>query len=416
MSTIPLSAKNIPPEGTREYGPMAPEDRVDAGSNARLDSVIDKALEHMPDDDAVPTPKAKRKDLDTLISEGLDRHEAAVEDKEAWTRSKDARAELNQRYASQGADDAKTLKTFLHVADQLKKDPTSTAVALAESYMKASRYNLLKDTAQKPKPEARFVDGKRYNGEVLDSIIENAMETAGTEREMYEATKEDRARLKALWPDLSFDQAMERLRQVDRRLHDDPIGGSAELAAAFGMPVLPHQQQADAERVQAAAEVAHAQRQLAHLDQVRHRMAHIIQSDPRFAEAERQGATQQQILGAAYEIALHEHNEVVKADNWTRSQLDLIAKESEPLAMEIVHVLSPGNPGYVKHIAEIADASARLHAAAGVAVHRVNENAAAIAKARKVKATKSSSGANPRGAGGKDGLDAAIEKAMAGKF
>jgi hypothetical protein len=412
MSTIPLSARGLDaPEGTSPYGPMSPEDRVDAGADARLDAVVTKALERMPDDDAVPTPKSERKSMDTLISEGLDRHEAAQDEKDSFAASRESRRELQERYASQGGEFSKTLDNFIDVARQFKADPQGTGLRAAEAYMRASPY-ALKPHEPKAKPEAFFVDGKRYNGNVLDSIIEDAMDNASNEKKDFEATPAQRAALKELFPGKTFAEALATVAKIDRDLHIDPLGTAATLAAQFGMPVTPQQQQTHAEKVQAASEVAHAEQRMAHLDQVRHRMSHIIEHDPRFGEAMRQGATSQQVLDAAYQMALQEYQQTAQAVQWTNAQLAEVAKTSEPLARATIDVLDPKHPAFVESIWRIDDPEARLQAAMGVALRQVQNDALAIAKAKRVKPTRSSSGANPGGSGATSGLDAAIANAM----
>jgi hypothetical protein len=214
MSVIPLSARdNEPREGTTTYGPLAPEDRADAGADKRLDALLHKTLENYPDDDA-EAPKAERKPLDTLLTESLDKHEAAQADAEAWEKSKDARAELDTRYRGFGGDTGKTLDLFLQMADSLKADPLGSAQEIARAYLKASRYNLDTTPAKAEKPDLPIDPrtGKPFSGKVLDRVITEAMESATAERQTFEATKSQRERLKALWPNLSFDQAMNRIR------------------------------------------------------------------------------------------------------------------------------------------------------------------------------------------------------------
>lgn len=244
MSVQLLSSVDPQPEEEKiERAATAPPGSTD---EARLDAVVAKAMESIPSayDDEDERAPSKKKSLDTLIGEGLDKHEAAIAERKSFAKSKEARAELDTRYAKyEGASTAKTLDLFLDMADQLKANPREAGLNIAESYMRASRYVLDITPEAKAKPEVS-VDGygRRESGQKLNDIIENA-QAAPAEKETFGATKEQRARLRQLWPDLSFDQAMNRIRLVDRRLHDDPLGAAAELAAAFGMGVTHRQRE-----------------------------------------------------------------------------------------------------------------------------------------------------------------------------
>src|SRR5262245_37805388 len=101
MSVLPLSHNAAEaPEGTVSYGTPQPRPDADTG---RLDAAVKAAVDkHYPDDDA--QPKSERKDLDSIISENLDRHEAAIADRESFAASRESRDELQERYAGQGAE------------------------------------------------------------------------------------------------------------------------------------------------------------------------------------------------------------------------------------------------------------------------------------------------------------------------
>jgi hypothetical protein len=231
MSTIPLSAKNVPPEGLREYGPMDVSDRADAGSNARLDSVIDKALEHMPDDDAVPTPKAERKSMDDLISEGLDKHEAAIEDREQFAASRADREELQSYYSEQG-DLGQTLETFLQWKKAFQANPQQAGWAFAEAFMGMTPY-ALKQRENKELPPTRIIDGKMYSGEKLSAIINDAIDHATDEKKTYESTATFRQQLKEAFPGKSFSESVKALAKINRDAIADPLGTAATLAFRY---------------------------------------------------------------------------------------------------------------------------------------------------------------------------------------
>jgi hypothetical protein len=413
MSVIPLSAKdNEPREGTTTYGPLAPEDRADAGADKKMDAVINDALKHYPDDDA-ETPKVERKDLDTTLRDGLDKLETAQADQEAWTKSREARAELDTRYRGFGGDTGKTLDLFLQMADALKADPLGSAQEIARAYLKASRYNL--DTEQ-PKAEAKKADdpidprtGQPYSRrKVLDRVIEGAIESATSERETFEATAKQRARLKELWPNLSFDQAMDRIRQVDRNLHKDPLSAAAELGAAFGMPVLPADQATQeakhVERVRADHEVNVAASRLPGMNdrQLRQEMATIV-ADNRFQMS---GDTQVDLQNA-YHIAIADRQNAAAGHNWVRSQIDMIARTNEPLAKEIVHTMLHDS-AFAKYAGNV-DPIRKFHAAATWLASR-DSNKRSVTRAQKALPVRSSSGAQPQGVG--KGIDAHLNVAL----
>ena len=200
MSTIPLSSVDHDPRSeeqrVEDYNAQPPEN-----THTKLDKHVADVVERLyPAEDSKP----EKKSLDTLISEGLDKHEAAVEDRESFGRSKEARTKFDSRYSKyEGHTTAKMLDTFLNMAEELKRSPQAAAQQIAASYLRASPYALENTPKPKDKPEA-FVDagGKRNSTKVLDAIIDDASETAPKERETFEATAKQRERMKQLWPEL----------------------------------------------------------------------------------------------------------------------------------------------------------------------------------------------------------------------
>jgi hypothetical protein len=407
MSTIPLSARDIDaPEGTSHYGPMAPEDRVDAGSSARLDAHIAKSIDATPEFQEVP----QERDLDKLIGKNLDKYYEAKSEEESFAASRESRSELQERYAAYGGDLSKTLDTFIDVARQFKADPQGTGLRFAESYLRASPYALKPRGEKAAKPEAEIIDGKRYSGKVLDAVISDAIDNASQEKKDFEATPAQRAALKELFPGKTFAEALATVAKIDRDAHIDPLTTAATIAAQFGMPVTPGQQQTHAERVQADAEIAHAAQRLPHVDQVRVRMADIIQNDPRFQQAFQAGVNQQDILTAAHEVAVQQHNEAVAFDRWAVAQLQAIEKSDPALAVEACHVFGGQDAAFNQRAAQLGPVE-RMHSAISWAAAKAQANTQAVAKAKKVgRPVKSSSGAIPGGKGG--GLDGAIAAAM----
>jgi len=134
------------PEVTYEPGERPPG----SFDSAKADAVIESAMTQIPsarDDE----PKSERKDLDSIISENLDKHYAAQEEQKEWTKSQDSRAELNHRYGEHG-DFGKTLDAFIDAHRQFKADPQGTGLKFVESYLRASPYGLSpREKKERPK-------------------------------------------------------------------------------------------------------------------------------------------------------------------------------------------------------------------------------------------------------------------------
>jgi hypothetical protein len=209
-------------------------------NEARLDSVIESAMSKIPSatDDETPRPKA---DLDTLLSENLAKHEAARAEEDSFKASREARDELHSRYGNQG-DLSQTLDQYIAWAKAFKENPQDAGQRFAESYLRASPYAI---KAHKPAPKAEpYIDGtgKRYNGKVLDEIVDNAMQ-AGEEKKDFTASAAQREALKEIFPGKTFDEALKTIVRIDRDAFRDPQATAATLAAAFGLPVTPRQQE-----------------------------------------------------------------------------------------------------------------------------------------------------------------------------
>jgi hypothetical protein len=234
MSVLPLSAANAPESLTE---PEAYEKPPGSFNSDKFDAIVGAIVDRMPDDDA---PAAPKKDLDTLISEGLDKHEAAQADKESFERSKASREELNDRYGAQG-DLSTTIDKYIQWAAHFRENPQEVGQRFAESYLSASPYALT-PREPKEKPEA-FIDGtgKRYNGKILDAIVESA--TDGSEQKDFVATAKQREALKVMFPGKTWDEALATIVRIDRDAYKDPLGTAATVAAAFGMPVTARQQE-----------------------------------------------------------------------------------------------------------------------------------------------------------------------------
>jgi hypothetical protein len=235
MSVIPLRSLGVPETAAGEQIDYTPPPGTT--DDAKLDAVVSKALEHIPDDDAPPPP---RKSLDETISEGLDRQEAAHAEEESFKASREARDELNSRYGSQG-DLATTIDQYIAWAKYFKESPQEAGQKFAESYLRASPY-ALKDHQPKQKVEP-YIDpgGKRYSGRVLDDVLSNAIDKASSEKKDFVATAAQREALKQIFPGKTFDEALRTIVKIDRDAYADPLGTAATIAASFGLPVTPSQ-------------------------------------------------------------------------------------------------------------------------------------------------------------------------------
>ena len=259
MSTIPLSAIDSDPateaERVERYNNVAPSTEK-AEANSKLDKFVSGVVERLHPEEDSDAPRAKRKSLDENIAEGLDRHFSKVADEDSFKASREARDELQGRYGEHG-DLSKTLDQYIGWAKKFRADPRQAGLEFAASYANASPY-ALKEHKAKPKVEAEIIDGKRYSGKVLDSIIEDAANRASSEKQDFTATASQRKALKELFPGKSFDEAMATIVKIDSDAYRDPAGTAATIAASFGMNWLPGQSDPTAERHAAESQVAHA--------------------------------------------------------------------------------------------------------------------------------------------------------------
>lgn len=116
---------------------------------------------------------------------------------------------------------------------ELKKNPALTAQQMAEAYARATPWALT-DKVEKPQRD------DPYGAHKLNDIISDAIDRTSSEKKDFEATKEQRAKLKQLFPTLSFDEALKTIVRIDRDMHRDPLNTAGQVAALFGMPVTPN--------------------------------------------------------------------------------------------------------------------------------------------------------------------------------
>jgi hypothetical protein len=173
--------------------------------------------------------------LDDLITSGLERQEADQEEREAFKRSREHRDELRSRYGK-SVSLGEVLKSFAALDEGFQKDPVGTADRLTSFYL-TRPYGEIDRNVQKNGSRVETKDQHPWRR--MDAIISDAQTTSAdaTDDDDLEATAEVRALLKKKYPELSFDQLVERVAQVDRDLHRDPVGAAARLAASYGAVV-----------------------------------------------------------------------------------------------------------------------------------------------------------------------------------
>jgi hypothetical protein len=328
MSVIPLSAANAPQSVTEPDA--APERPPGEFNHSACDKAIEDAMAkiEMQFED---TPN-HGKGLDAHLTEAIAKYEAKVADEASFEASKESRDELNARYGSQG-DLSQTLDRFIGAAEAFQRDPQGAGLQFAEAYLKASPYSL----NEKPKAEPAKVEidghGRRETGKRLNDIIQNAIDNAEGDKKEFVATVPQREALKRIFPDLTFDQAVAKIVQIDTDARKDPVVVAAQIAAAYGLPVTPRQQQHQAQVNQAHNVIDRVTPQLPGLerDDVKQRVAAIIQRRDFVSTGNAAGDLQR-----AYQVVAVQdrHNAAVEA----HAQAEL-AKMPPELAKTVVHTI-----------------------------------------------------------------------------
>jgi hypothetical protein len=298
-----------------------------------------------------------------------------------------------------------TIQGALQLGALFRKDPAEAAVSMIQSYRGMNPWALKAET--KPAAPETFVDGfgRRHSGQYLSHVIDQAMERAPAEREDYEATAAERKQLSELFGK-PFDECLSILAQLDRDAIKSPEDAALRLNAMFGGPQTPQaveaHWQAKEDRAVADQAVRQAEKVLPGMDNpvVRQTMAAAIEGG--------HANNLQDAHAIAVNFLQHQHQQTTQAIAWTNSQLEVIAKANLPLARAIVDTLDPKHDGFVEHIWRMDDPVARLHAAAGVATSRL-DNQRSLEKAKRVKAVKSSPSVAPKSEGG---MDRAIAQGM----
>ena len=158
-------------------------------------------------------------------------------DREAFDRSRENREELAWRYPDTKVGDL--IKRFSGLHDDFKRDPMQAADHLARHYL-AQPARFSKPKAREAEQPPAYLDEYGRQEWLRDQDAREAFRNAGHDRaenDAFKATAEDRAFLKKAFPQLTFDQAIERITSLDADLTADPLGASAKLAATFGAPI-----------------------------------------------------------------------------------------------------------------------------------------------------------------------------------
>jgi hypothetical protein len=366
-----------------------------------LDRIVSDATRHIPDDNAEPPP---RKDLDTLLSENMEKYETARAEEESFKASRESREELQGRNGEQG-DIGQTIDQFIGWWQAFKADPQGTGQRFAAAYMTASPYALSpREKKQKAEP---YIDdtGRRYNGAVLNEVIDDALRS-GDERKEFVATEKQRAALKEMFPGKTFDEALKTIVKIDRDAFADPV---AQIATSAGMPVMPHQYEEKREQDLANAMIQRAEANNPALREraVRQEVAAIMQH-PQFRPSGNDAADFERAQHIQQRLAVQ--NDRIGA--WAEAQLKEMPQELATVVLETIHNDPQFKAQAAKNIAshhfgDPAAITGNFELAKGIAIQKIQS----LAKAKRVRPVKSSSGALGGDSSDKT-LDGAISRAM----
>jgi hypothetical protein len=408
MSSIPLSAKDAPPEGTSNYGALAPEDRADAGAAEKLEDYVSGVMDrHYVEEPPAPD----KRPLDVQLTENLDRHFEAKEDEADFKEALPAIDELGHRYKDQGQV-IDTLKNVVHLIKAAQTDPRGVGLALAESYARLGPWSAT-DSPTKEMPAVEYDHtGKRQNGKRLDFILEQARERSTSDKELLANTAEIRAELKKLMPGKKFKDAVKTILAFDTEARKTPVESCPQFAATQGMGWSPRQIEAETEQRQADNLVARGAQQLPGFNELKPAMAALIQNRPElFANA----PDMETVAAIAYQHAAAQHNHAWERHQLVTDQLNKLAATDYAFAEQIAKTLIE-DKNFARFAAGTDDPVQKYYLAMGYVNARAKDNQAAVAKAKRAAPVKSSSGAlNPTVSKG-GGMDSAISQAMSKYF
>ena len=335
---------------------------------------------------------AEPKGLDAKLKANFERAEAQEAERASFNASRESRDELNERYGKHG-DIATTISMFVGWADELKRNPALTAQAMAESYARATPW-ALHDKVEKPQRD------DPYGAHKLNDLISDSIDRATSDKKDFEATKGQRAKLKEMFPHLSFDEAMKTIVRIDRDMHRDPLNTAGQVAAMFGMPITPAAAAADQRVKDLGATIDQVIPTLPNFDM---QAAMNVISHPEFVRTGDPIADVQRAHAVTEKVTQYMHN----LGNAAAARMAQLPPE---LAREVENVISSAEFQKLANQSSpfAMDGQHRLEQAIGMAMQRMTGRVnrakrAAPVRSRSTHTTKS----------GSSGLDAIIGNALA---
>ena len=271
MSTIPL--KHAKATCQSISGSDTPPTTIERDDGA-LDALIESATETVTnrdqikeDDDTLLKPiegegwAALASDPDrpapTEREAGLEKvmrgREAKLAEREAesaeFHASQESRETLRHRYKGQVSVE-QLLENATDWHHYMTANPHMAADQLASAYLQAAPYAINDD----PPPKKAEAPADEHRWRSLDRILEDAWDkrqNGDPNQQEFKASAKQRAALKAMFPGMSFADAMRSLVKFDGDMHRDPLATAARMGASYGMPITAGQHvaaQADYER------------------------------------------------------------------------------------------------------------------------------------------------------------------------
>jgi hypothetical protein len=390
--------------------PDAPLEKNNSFNSDGFSAAFESAWKHFDGDEKVEKlAKSSRKTMDELISEGIDREEEKQSDREAFSRSGDVSREILDRYQRiPGATVAGVLDNSIAWIERFLNRVPGTADHFAQCYLTSSPYAL----RDRPEKKSEAKDEKAGRWHRLDDVISKSIDRASTDRADFEATKSQRARLKKIWPDLTYDQQLARINQIDKDAHADPITTAARLAAWGGEPITGGQHYAQAELHQAQQLVHRHTQTYSMTDAQRLRAAELL-SSPRFQSS----GSPERDLAWAHGIAAAEEQQMALASR-TVEQYTATVHMSPQDRKLVSDILREPQWARIEQAYGLHDDYSRLHFAHELAKKVVRphlaRNAGNVGRARRAQTVRSSTGTGVGSSGStkRSGLDRHLSAAM----
>jgi hypothetical protein len=289
-------------------------------SDYNLSEIVNSAIDEVLAEQEKSTPQ-KETSLDAELNRSFEKYDGAEDDREIFARSRDIRDAFHEELGQsdgKGADIGALINDFLNIDDDFKKNPQDAADRLASRYLLMSPYDrkAAVDKAKAANPSSN---------NPIDQELEKTFaqkEADARDKTDYESTEKARARLKASYPGLTFDEALRRARAAHEDLRADPLGAAARIAASYGAPITETQHQAvqvnqaHTQRLgQLEGLIAHAERTLPNFAQLAGEIETVI-TDPRFKHGDDPSAN----LARAYQVAMIRATQSLNADRVAKAQ------------------------------------------------------------------------------------------------